>query len=413
MKKTIARFTVLDIETDVPYPKQAVDLCEPFLMGLKSFSVAKGELIGGSYRFFDRKHFVTAARELCKLPGPIVGYNLLGFDFVVLRELINIEPLFGRTVDLLGFLARRIGSRRGLSLDNVCKQVFGQGKLIEDRRGLVTMWMAGEREKVVQYNERDCDLTAALWLRLRNARRIEIQKRTLRFANNDWAFLDGRRPAITYAKWLAENFEPHVSMERADPLHGVHVNPLDLAREYDRYVCRKSGKVMFTREIPANEIPSGEDIGPRYCPACGEYVWHSGYIFKKPPEAEWESVKRIPEEVGKPVGMAQVEKLWTMIRPYVVKIAEHHSMFIDPRLIRGPSVEPHFIVEGVPRQERHEVRCYDDLGIDEEDFTLWLRQVESEVGLAKYIPRFREKVSYITRRGAKALVTQALREGLW
>ncbi|MGD0266202.1 MAG: hypothetical protein ABSD47_14780 [Candidatus Methylomirabilota bacterium] len=395
MKKRTACFIVVDIETDVPDPKQAVDLCEPFLVGMKPFSVVKGELQPGKYRYFEQKDFAKGARGLRRFPGPIVGYNLLGFDYVVLRELVNVEPFLERTVDLLDFLSRKMGSHRGLKLHKVCMELLGQGKSIKDARGLAAMWEAGEREGVLQYNECDCDLTARLWLWLRNRSRIKFQKRTLQLTKDDQAFLDGRCPVFTYTEWLQKNFEPQTQEERVDPFQGVHVNPLDLAREYDRYLCKKSGAVIFTRPIPASDIPSGEDIGPRHCPACGEYVWHSGDIFKEPPKVEWDPpVKPIPENIGKPIEMAQVEKLWAMIRPYVEKWEEGH-----------------FLCEGIPRRERQEVPCYDYLGIDEEDFTLWLRQVEREPELVKYIPRFRKKISYITTRGAKALALQAMLEG--
>ncbi len=58
MKTRIARFIVLDIETDIPHPKGATDLSNAFLVGMKSFSLVKGELKAEKYRMgrpFDKR----------------------------------------------------------------------------------------------------------------------------------------------------------------------------------------------------------------------------------------------------------------------------------------------------------------------------------------------------------------------
>lgn len=392
----ITRLIVVDIETDIPEPKGAIDNSEPFLMGMKPFSVRKGELKAGRFRYFEQKNFEKGARKLRKFKGPIVGYNLLGFDYVVLRNLVNVAPFFKCTVDLLEFLKRKIGSRRGLKLHKVCMELFGEGKLLEDARGLADMWKAGKREKVLRYNERDCDLTARLWFQLRNSRRISIQRHSLRFNQIDHLFLDGKRPVVNHKEWLREHFQSQPDKVRVDQFQGLHENPLDLAREYDRYVCKNSGTVMFTRLIPANEIPSGEDIAPRYCPACGKYVFHSAYVFKREPTID-----------GKPVDIPRLEKLWAMIRHLLIKRGE------PPVSIFGSGAEGdpfHFLIEGVPRRESLEAGCYDDSGIDEQDITLWVRQVQRKPGIKKFCHRFRTTVSYTTKRTLWALTREAMKQ---
>ena len=373
MKKTPTRFIVLDIETDVPFPKQLVDDCKPFLIGTKSYSVAKDGLRPEPYRYFERKHFVKALESLCKESVPIVGYNLPGFDYVVLHDLVNVEPLFRRTVDLLEFLARQVGSRRGLKLNKVCQELFGEGKLMEDARGLAQMWEEGNREAVLRYNERDCDLTAKLWLRLRMSRSVTIQEHKIEMNRACREFLDGRRPVTTYREWRAEGFVAQSHQVRIDHFEGIEVNPIDLAKDYDRYVCKKMGTVLFARLIPR---PLGEDdtrFRPLFCPVCGEYVWHSPYVFQLLDSSK---------------SLVHFEKLWATIKHYVSK-----------------EDLGHLLVEHIPCRQNLKVGFFGEeaLEFDEAELALWIDRLKRDRSLAKFIPKFEERVSHITKRGLRAL----------
>ena len=388
---------VLDIETDIPDPRRAIDLCTPLILGFKRFSVRQDHLEPGKYRFVESRDFRRALREVSRFRGPIVGYNLLGFDYIVLRDFGDTRPIFRRSVDLLDFLARKLGHRRGFGLGRVCELLFGEGKDRNVRSSLAELWRAERRDEVLAYNERDLDLTARLWQRLRTSRALDLDGELLQLTSSDYAFLDGRKPAATHRDWLGRMFEMQRSKVRTDRFQGLHVNPVDLAYVYDRYICTATGEGLLTRLVPENDFPLGEDTKPRTCPLCGEYVWHSPYTFKPRPALSDGPLLygrghdfAIACEV-RSTDDARLAKLWEVIRP-------HLSRWDDG----------HFLVEGVPRRERQEIFPDDNLGIDEDnDFVPWLATIERKPSLRKFVPQFRTEVSYTSREGLRALEAHA------
>jgi hypothetical protein len=388
---------VLDIETDIPEPRQAIDLCSPLLLGFKHFVVRDGQLEAGTYCHVEPKHFRKALLEIGRFRGPIVGYNLLGFDYVILREFGDLRLHFRRTVDLLDFLAGKFGRRRGLGLGRVCESLFGEGKDRSLRSSLAALWHAGRRDEVLAYNDRDLDLTARLWHRLRTSRALLLDGETLRLSPSDHSFLDGRKPISTYNDWMSRTFEEQRLRTRKDAFQGLHVNPIDLAYAYDRYICTPTGEAILTRLVPESDFPSGEDTKPRTCPLCGEYVWHSPYIFKpRPCLAGSPILYGRAHQFGVRWGSRQVDDsqladVWEIVRPHLSRWNEGH-----------------LIVEGVPRRERVEVPNHDDLGIDEHDFERWLAGVRREPSLRRFVPQFKTVVSYVSRRGLAALQAEAM-----
>lgn len=388
MKQIVA----FDIETEISDPKGAIQACSPFLIGIKPFSVQRGVLVPGPYRFFEGHELPEAMRHLSKAPGPIVGYNLLGFDYVVLRDLVDVQDAIERTIDLWDFLRKKTAKRRGLKLDAVCRTLLGKGKIPFDEETpsdatgrIAAMWMANRRDEVLLYNERDCDLAAYLWVFLCNSKEVALGGRSFSITKEDSSLLGGTSRQTTYEAWLRRHFKRQTYRARVDQFVGIDRNPLDLAKEYDRFRCHNTDQTFFTRLVPHSDIPSGEDIAPRLCPSCGEYVWESPYTFKDFPHVQ-----------GRPVPPERLDELWCLLESHVDRI----------------DLGDHFEVSGFAREHSGEVRLYDSLGIDESDFSRWVSGIRAPA-LQKYLPRWEDRVSYAHRRTLASLAKHAEKEGLY
>ncbi|MBM4422413.1 MAG: helicase [Chloroflexi bacterium] len=90
----------------------------------------------------------------------VVGFNVLRFDYEVLRPYAGGEPLALPTVDLLADLYRALGFR--LSLDSVASATLGHSKSADGV--LAVHWFRrGEIEKVLDYCEQDVRVTRDLY----------------------------------------------------------------------------------------------------------------------------------------------------------------------------------------------------------------------------------------------------------
>jgi DEAD/DEAH box helicase domain-containing protein len=86
----------------------------------------------------------------------VVGYNLVRFDYEVLRryttDLLDDLP----TVDMLADIHRALGRR--LKLDDVAAATLGQGKSADGLQA-VRWFRQGEVERVIDYCRRDVEVT--------------------------------------------------------------------------------------------------------------------------------------------------------------------------------------------------------------------------------------------------------------
>lgn len=89
----------------------------------------------------------------------VVGYNVLNFDYEVLRAYLAADT-FGlrslRTVDMLNDIFRTLGFR--LPLDSVAKATLGVTKTAEGLQS-VEWFRNGELDKVAEYCKSDVDIT--------------------------------------------------------------------------------------------------------------------------------------------------------------------------------------------------------------------------------------------------------------
>ena len=92
----------------------------------------------------------------------VVGYNLLRFDFEVLRPYgLQIDrSLLGKTTDMLRDLEVSLGFRIGL--DSVAEATLGEHKTADGIQS-VRWYKSGEIEKVVSYCKHDVLVTHRVW----------------------------------------------------------------------------------------------------------------------------------------------------------------------------------------------------------------------------------------------------------
>ncbi|MBM3150761.1 MAG: helicase [Chloroflexi bacterium] len=91
----------------------------------------------------------------------VVGFNLKGFDYEVLRPYAPDERLqFLPTLDIMDDLFRRLSFR--VSLDSVARATLGETKSASGLQA-VEWWRSGEMEKLAEYCKMDVDVTRRVY----------------------------------------------------------------------------------------------------------------------------------------------------------------------------------------------------------------------------------------------------------
>jgi DEAD/DEAH box helicase domain-containing protein len=92
----------------------------------------------------------------------IVGYNLLGFDYGVLKAYDTkvYQKLQDKTIDLLDIIYRKIGFR--IKLDDLTTATFGKTKTADGLKS-IQWWKEGKYQLVVDYCKEDVSLTKELY----------------------------------------------------------------------------------------------------------------------------------------------------------------------------------------------------------------------------------------------------------
>jgi DEAD/DEAH box helicase domain-containing protein len=106
----------------------------------------------------------------------VVGFNLLRFDYVVLKPYgLRISPeLRAKTTDLLEDVYQELGFR--LSLDNLAGATLGTAKSADGLQA-VQWYREGRLDQVLAYCEDDVRVTKALWQYGRKKKRIHYHDR--------------------------------------------------------------------------------------------------------------------------------------------------------------------------------------------------------------------------------------------
>jgi len=96
-----------------------------------------------------------------KAAGRVVGYNLKGFDYEVLRPYAPSERLqFLPTLDIMDDLFRTLSFRP--SLDAVARATLGETKSADGLQA-VSWWRAGELDKLAEYCKMDVEVTRRIY----------------------------------------------------------------------------------------------------------------------------------------------------------------------------------------------------------------------------------------------------------
>lgn len=108
----------------------------------------------------------------------VVGYNLLRFDYPVLRP-YGFDPtnVLDRTIDLLDHLYRSLGFR--VSLDNVANATLGEHKSA-DGLAAVSWYRQGLIDRVFEYCEQDVRVTGRVWEHGRVRRQVRFRDKDFR-----------------------------------------------------------------------------------------------------------------------------------------------------------------------------------------------------------------------------------------
>jgi len=92
----------------------------------------------------------------------VIGFNILRFDYEVLSAYVpNVHELLDdKSFDIFTDLENRLGFR--VSLDNLCISTLGKSKLATAEDAM-EWFRQGQIEKVIQYCQKDVELTRELY----------------------------------------------------------------------------------------------------------------------------------------------------------------------------------------------------------------------------------------------------------
>jgi len=125
-----------------------------------------GVSVGVAYRY-DTDEFLTYTEDtiqglisLLQEADLIVGYNILGFDYEVLRGYTDLDLSTLPSFDLMYDLEERLGFRP--RLESVVTATLGEGKTADGLQAL-EWWKLGELEKIAEYCREDVRVTRDLY----------------------------------------------------------------------------------------------------------------------------------------------------------------------------------------------------------------------------------------------------------
>ncbi|MCC7352554.1 MAG: ribonuclease H-like domain-containing protein, partial [Anaerolineae bacterium] len=130
----------------------------------------------GQYHHYTEANVADLVAEL-QGADLIVGFNLLNFDYEVLRGYTD-APLAQRpTVDMLDHLHRRLGFRVGL--DNVAEATMSQRKTADGMQA-IRWWREGKIKEIAEYCQQDVEVTRRLYEFGRRNKYVQYRDRNFR-----------------------------------------------------------------------------------------------------------------------------------------------------------------------------------------------------------------------------------------
>jgi DEAD/DEAH box helicase domain-containing protein len=150
------RVVVFDLETQRSFDE----------VGGRSQLHRLGVSVGVAYRY-DRDEFLVVTEDsvgelidLLRSADLVVGYNIRGFDYEVLRGYTDDDLQQLPTLDLMADLEERLGFRP--KLDSVASATLGTGKSADGLQAL-EWWRRGEVERIKEYCREDVRVTRDLF----------------------------------------------------------------------------------------------------------------------------------------------------------------------------------------------------------------------------------------------------------
>jgi len=143
-------------------------------MGLSvavTYSTASAE-----YRYYTEENVDELIEEL-KTADLVVGFNVLGFDYEVLRGYTDYPLKRLPTVDMLADIYRTLGFR--LSLDTLASATLGLNKSADGLQA-IRWWRQGDMEKLMAYCQNDVDVTRQLYEFGRQHKYVQYRDRNWR-----------------------------------------------------------------------------------------------------------------------------------------------------------------------------------------------------------------------------------------
>lgn len=113
-----------------------------------------------TYETWGKSETEGLGKRLTAFDGLIIGMNLFGFDYKILRKYIDVEALRHKTLDFQLFL-RSVGGEN-ISLNNLSKSSLGKSQIPVK---YYSSTLADQRHKTLTKRNRvDCELTAQLYV---------------------------------------------------------------------------------------------------------------------------------------------------------------------------------------------------------------------------------------------------------
>jgi hypothetical protein len=134
-KKILPRqICVLDCETELISKDENI-LPELLFTGVKVWKLKSNGYRPMRYKVFLKNESQELFNFLKSIEGPIIGHNILDFDFRVLSQFFPIKTFFTKTVDTLLFLYWKRGNRfGGINLDILSQLNLGERKNLHSKK---------------------------------------------------------------------------------------------------------------------------------------------------------------------------------------------------------------------------------------------------------------------------------------
>ena len=210
----------MDVETG-PTSFKSPENSHLLFVGVLPYVIRNGRYYAGRYRHFLPTESKKLEAMLKEFQGLILGYNILGFDYRVLRPMISLAGIVDKTIDLFLLLHEKNGrAHAGLSLKALARENLPRLRKMYLSKSVARIWRSAHREKALRYNRMDCRLTMALWWKLAHAREVQFESKdkfesfpypiidTICMSQHDLKYLLGKTRRFSYRWWLKRTNSP-------------------------------------------------------------------------------------------------------------------------------------------------------------------------------------------------------------